>query len=104
MADAVSTGPPSRKATNLEGYVIGGVGVLTALAVLVAGASAGYGLAAAVAHSTGQPLTPLSRARLGEPGPLSVAGMFAMAGFLIEALRFQGQPREGRFFRAWAAA
>ena len=30
--------------------------------------------------------------------------MFAMAGFLIEALRFQGQPREGRFFRAWAAA
>ena len=67
MPDAVSTGPPLRMATNLEGFAIGGAGVLCALAILVIGAGTGYGLAAAVAHATGQPLTPISWARLASP-------------------------------------
>lgn len=29
---------------------------------------------------------------------------FGMAGYLIEALRFQGGPREGSFYRAWNRA
>jgi hypothetical protein len=61
-------------ATNLEGFVLGGPGVLIALAVLAVGAGAGYGLAVAVAHSAGLPLAPPAWARLSEPGPLSVAG------------------------------
>lgn len=86
MPEAVSTAPPARTVTNLEGFAIGSTGALFALAVLVIGAGAGYGLAVAVARSTGLPLTPLSWTRPGERGPLSVAGLFAMAGFLIEAL------------------
>jgi hypothetical protein len=96
--------PPSRQATNLEAFVIFGAGILTAWAVLVVGASVGYGLAAVSAPWSGLPLQPLSLGRLLARGPVTVAVTFGMAGYLIEALRFQGQPGDGRFYRAWSAA
>jgi hypothetical protein len=96
--------PRARQATHLEALVIFGAGVLTAWAVLAVGAGVGYGLAAVGAGWFGLPFERLSSARLWGRGPLSVAVWFAMAGYLIEALRFQGQPAEGRFYRAWRAA
>lgn len=104
MADTSVTTPPSRQATNLEGFVIGGVGAVAAWVVLGVGVGIGYGLAAVIASWSGQPLQPLSWAQVAARGPLGVAAMFGMAGFLIEVLRFQGPPRGGRFFKAWSAA
>jgi hypothetical protein len=44
MADTVSTEQPLRMATNLKCFVIGGRGVLTALAVLAVGVGLFAGL------------------------------------------------------------
>ncbi|MGL6096289.1 MAG: hypothetical protein ACRC7O_10900 [Fimbriiglobus sp.] len=89
-----------RKATTAEAFVIGGAGVLIAWVCLAVGVVAGFGAAGWIAGSS----VPIRWTRLTGDGSLGVAVLFGMAGYLIEALRFQGPPRPGRFFRAWAAA
>lgn len=95
---------PPRTATTLEALVIAVVGVLMSWAILLVGVSIGYALAAAISHWFGLPLTPLSLTLLTSRSSLGVFGMYAMGGYLIEALRFQVPPQEGQYYRAWTAA
>ena len=96
--------PPWRQATNLEAFLLGGAGVLLAWAVLAAGWLVGYATTAVIGSWIGRPVLPLSWARFTEGASVVAVVMFAMGGFLIEALRYQGPPREGSYFRAWRAA
>jgi hypothetical protein len=102
MTTATTDPGPPRQATHLEAAVLFGAGVVKAWAVLLVGSAVGYGLTAVVTGRFEWP--PVRPAGISSFGPLGVVVPFGMAGFLIEALRFQGRPRPGRYFRAWAGA
>jgi hypothetical protein len=104
MNATVDSTSQQRQAMNLEGFVLCGMGVLKAWAILLVGSAIGYGLAAVIAWRSEWPLVQLSWVRLGSSGLPSVVVPFGMGGFVIESLRFQGQPRPGRYFRAWTSA
>ena len=102
-ATSQSPAAPAR-VTHAESAAMLVLGFLKVWFVVGVGAAAGYGLAFLVGPPLSLAVQPLSWERLLSRGPLGVLGHFSLLGPLIEVLRVQGGPADGRWLFRWRGA
>src|SRR5262245_26175473 len=90
--------------SNAGGLLLLCTGVLKGWIVLMLGSLVGYGLAAAISAAFGLPFMPVWQLWFEANNGIPMLGIFGFAGWVIEIVRVQGEPRGGSIFYSWAAA